>query len=57
LEGCNIACRLLARIEKAEVIGPLLMGLSKPVHVLQRGARVNDIVNVAAAAVVAAQEE
>ena len=36
-------------------IGPILMGLSKPVHVLQRGAEVNDIVNMAAIAVVDAQ--
>jgi malate dehydrogenase (oxaloacetate-decarboxylating)(NADP+) len=39
-----------------EAIGPILMGLSKPVHVLQRGAEVNDIVNMAAIAVVEAQE-
>ena len=38
------------------MIGPILMGTSKPVHVLQRGAEVNDIVNVAAIAVVDAQE-
>ena len=38
-----------------EAIGPILMGLSKPVHVLQRGAEVNDIVHVAALAVVEAQ--
>ena len=37
-------------------IGPILMGLSKPVHVLQRGAEVNDIVNMAAIAVVDAQD-
>ena len=38
------------------MIGPILMGTSKPVHVLQRGAEVNDIVNVAAVAVVDAQQ-
>jgi malate dehydrogenase (oxaloacetate-decarboxylating)(NADP+) len=38
------------------LIGPLLTGLSKPVHVLQRGSEVNDIVHVAAVAVVDAQE-
>jgi malate dehydrogenase (oxaloacetate-decarboxylating)(NADP+) len=38
------------------LIGPLLMGLSKPVHVLQRDSGVNDIVHVAAIAVVDAQE-
>ena len=56
LEAGNIAYKLLARIGGAEAIGPILMGLSKPVHVLQRGAEVNDIVNMAAIAVVDAQE-
>ncbi|RKY74503.1 hypothetical protein DRQ00_11735, partial [candidate division KSB1 bacterium] len=40
----------------AEAIGPILMGMRKPVHVLQRGAEVNDIVNMTAIAVVDAQE-
>ena len=46
----------MSRLDGAEAIGPILMGLSKPVHVLQRGAGVNDIVNVAAIAVVDAQQ-
>jgi len=56
LEAGNIAYKLLARIGGAQVIGPVLMGLSKPVHVLQRGAEVNDIVNIVAIAVVESQE-
>jgi malate dehydrogenase (oxaloacetate-decarboxylating)(NADP+) len=56
LESGNIAYKLLHRIGGAELIGPLLAGLSKPVHVLQRGSEVNDIVNLAAMAVVDAQE-
>jgi len=56
LEAANIAYKLLARIGEAEVIGPILTGVSQPVHVLQRGAEVNDIVNIAAIAVVDAQE-
>jgi malate dehydrogenase (oxaloacetate-decarboxylating)(NADP+) len=56
LESGNIAYKLLSRLGSAEAIGPILMGLSKPVHVLQRAAEVNDIVNVAAIAVVDAQE-
>src|SRR5689334_12142909 len=56
LEAGNIAYKLLQRIGGAELIGPLLTGLSKPVHVLQRGSEVNDIVHVAAIAVVDAQE-
>jgi len=51
-----VAYKLLARLGGAEAIGPILMGLSKPVHVLQRGAEVNEIVNVAAIAAVDAQE-
>jgi len=57
LEAGNVAYKLLARIGGAEAIGPILMGMSRPVHVLQRGAEVNDIVNVAAIAVVDAQEQ
>jgi malate dehydrogenase (oxaloacetate-decarboxylating)(NADP+) len=56
LEAGNIAYKLLQRIGGAELIGPLLTGLAKPVHVLQRGSEVNDIVHVAAVAVVDAQE-
>ncbi|MCC6862061.1 MAG: NADP-dependent malic enzyme [Bryobacterales bacterium] len=56
LEAGNIAYKLLARIGGAEAIGPILMGLSKPVHVLQRGAEVDDIVKMTAIAVVDAQE-
>ena len=56
LEAGNIAYKLLHRIGNCELIGPLLTGLSKPVHVLQRGSEVNEIVYVAAVAVVDAQE-
>lgn len=56
LQSGNIAYKLMARIGGAEAIGPILMGLQKPVHVLQRGAEVKDIVYMAAIAVVDAQE-
>jgi malate dehydrogenase (oxaloacetate-decarboxylating)(NADP+) len=56
LEAGNIAYKLLHHLGGAELIGPLLTGLSKPVHVLQRGSEVNDIVQVAAVAVVDAQQ-
>lgn len=56
LEAGNVAYKLLAKLGNAELIGPILVGLSKPVHVLQRGAEVNDIVNVTAIAVVDARE-
>jgi malate dehydrogenase (oxaloacetate-decarboxylating)(NADP+) len=56
LASANIACKLLTKIAGGETIGPILVGMSRPVHVLQRGATVEDIVNVAAFAVVDAQE-
>jgi malate dehydrogenase (oxaloacetate-decarboxylating)(NADP+) len=56
LESGNIAYKLLGRIGGAERIGPLLMGLSRPVHVLQRDAQVSEIVNVVAISVVDAQD-
>ena len=56
LDAANIAYKLLWRLGGAEVIGPILQGMSKPVHVLQRGVDVNDIVNMAAIAVLDAQE-
>jgi len=56
LEAGNVAYKLLARLGGSEAVGPILMGLSKPVHVLQQGAEVGEIVNVAAVAVVDAQE-
>jgi malate dehydrogenase (oxaloacetate-decarboxylating)(NADP+) len=56
LQSGNIAYKLLNRLGGAETIGPILMGMSKPVHVLQRGAEVEEIVNIAAVAVVDAQE-
>ncbi|HET7707720.1 MAG TPA: NADP-dependent malic enzyme [Thermoanaerobaculia bacterium] len=55
LDAANAAYKLLWRIGNAEVIGPILQGMSKPVHVLQRGVDVNDIVNMAAIAVIDAQ--
>ncbi len=52
----NIAYKLLTELGGAEAIGPILMGLSKSYHVLQRGASVDEIVHIAAIAVVQAQE-
>ena len=55
LQSGNIAYKLLNKLGGAEAIGPILMGMKKPVHVLQRGDAVADIVNMAAVAVVDAQ--
>jgi malate dehydrogenase (oxaloacetate-decarboxylating)(NADP+) len=57
LNSGNIAYKLMARIGEATVIGPILMGMKKPIHVLQRGASVEDIVNVTAIAVVDAHNK
>ncbi len=56
LSSANIAYKLLAKLADAETVGPFLMGMSKPVHLLARGAEVEDIVKVTAIAVVEAQE-
>lgn len=56
LVSANTSYKLLARIGGAETIGPILMGMSKPVHVLQRGSEAEEIVDIAAIAVVDAQE-
>src|SRR5579862_7210412 len=56
LASTNIACKLVTKIGGGEMIGPILMGMSRPVHVLHRGATAETIVNVAAIAVVDAQE-
>ena len=55
LESGNIGYKLLQRLGGAEAIGPMLVGMDKPVHVLQRGDEVKDIVNLAGVAVVDAQ--
>jgi malate dehydrogenase (oxaloacetate-decarboxylating)(NADP+) len=51
LEAANIAYKLLARLGDAEAIGPILLGMGAPVHVMQTGDEVRDIVNIAAVAV------
>jgi malate dehydrogenase (oxaloacetate-decarboxylating)(NADP+) len=57
LEAGNIGYKLLQRLGGAEAIGPMLVGMDKPVHVLQRGDEVKDIVNLAGVAVVDAQKQ
>ena len=56
LNAANIAYKLLARMGGAEAIGPILLGMAKPVHVLQRSSSAADIMNLTALAVVDAQE-
>ncbi len=57
LEAGNIGYKLLQRLGGAGAIGPMLVGMNTPVHVLHRGDAVKDIVNLAGVAVVDAQEE
>ena len=56
LESANIAYKLLARLGNAQTIGPILLGMGAPVHVLQAGDDVRDIVNMAAVAVMDAAD-
>jgi|TARA_B100001540_G_scaffold76817_1_gene69267 malate dehydrogenase (oxaloacetate-decarboxylating)(NADP+) len=55
LASANIAYKLLQRIAGAEMTGPILEGLSKPAHVLQRGDSVREVVHMAAICAVDAQ--
>ncbi len=55
LEAGNIAYKLLQEMGAAEAIGPILLGMKKPVHVLQLGSSVREIVNMVTIAVVDAQ--
>jgi malate dehydrogenase (oxaloacetate-decarboxylating)(NADP+) len=55
LASSNIAYKLLSELGNAEAIGPILLGMNKPVHVLQLGSSIREIVNMVAIAVVDAQ--
>ena len=57
LDSANITYKLLKELNKAESIGPIMMGMKKPVHVLQLGASVEEMVNMAAVTVVDAQQK
>jgi malate dehydrogenase (oxaloacetate-decarboxylating)(NADP+) len=56
LQSANTAYKLIWRLAGAEAIGPILLGTARPVHVLQKGVEVSDIVSMAAICVVDAQE-
>mgnify|MGYP000884129922 FL=1 len=57
LESANITYKLLKELYKVDSIGPIMMGMGKPVHIFQLGASVEEMVNMAAVAVVDAQEK
>lgn len=56
LNSANIGYKLIKRLNNIESIGPIVMGLKKPVHILQLGSSVDEIVNMVCVAVVDAQE-
>ncbi|WP_299015402.1 NADP-dependent malic enzyme [uncultured Polaribacter sp.] len=57
LESANITYKLLKEVQGAESIGPVILGFDKPVHILQLGASVDEMVNMAALAAVDAQQK
>jgi malate dehydrogenase (oxaloacetate-decarboxylating)(NADP+) len=57
LAAGNIAYKLMQELAGAEAIGPLLLGMKKPVHILQLGSSVREIVNMVTLAVVDAQNQ
>ncbi|MBT8252473.1 MAG: NADP-dependent malic enzyme [Bacteroidia bacterium] len=57
LDSANITYKLLKELNKADNIGPIMMGLRKPAHILQLDASVDEIVNMAAIAVIDAQKK
>jgi malate dehydrogenase (oxaloacetate-decarboxylating)(NADP+) len=56
LEAANVSYKLMQRLGNAEAIGPVLLGMSRSIHVLQRSDEVRDIANTATLAVIDAQE-
>ncbi len=56
LEAANITYKLLKELNAADTIGPIMLGLKRPVHILQLGASVEEMVNMTAVAVIDAQE-
>lgn len=55
LEAANITYKLLKELNKVDSIGPIMLGMGKPVHIFQLGASVEEMVNMAAIAVIDAQ--
>ena len=57
IDSANITYKVIKELERAENIGPIMLGMSKPVHVLQLGASVDEMVHMAAITVVDAQKK
>ena len=56
LEAANITYKLLKELNKVGSIGPIMLGMGKPVHIFQLGASVEEMVHMSAIAVIDAQE-
>jgi len=57
LDSANSTYKLIKELNNVDSIGPIMMGMKKPVHILQLGASVEEMVNMSAVAVVDAQEK
>ena len=57
LESANITYKLLKELYQVDSVGPIMLGMEKPVHIFQLGASVEEMVNMVAVAVVDAQEK
>ncbi len=57
LDSANITYKMMKELYDAESIGPIMMGLKKPAHILQLGASVDEMVNMTAVAVIDAQQK
>jgi malate dehydrogenase (oxaloacetate-decarboxylating)(NADP+) len=57
LQSANMGFKLLHRLGGAEAVGPILMGMDQPVHILQRSCEAKDVVYMSAIAVIDAQEQ
>ena len=56
LSSANIAYKIMKELNDIESVGPILMGMDRAVHIVQLGARVDEMVNMTTIAVVDAQE-
>ena len=57
LDSANITYKMMKELYEAESIGPIMLGLKRPAHILQLGASVDEMVNMSAVAVIDAQEK
>ena len=56
LDSANITYKIIKELDRSVSVGPILIGLNKPIHILQLGASVDEIVNMAAVSVIDANQ-